>query len=57
MVESTVLEIFDYWRSQGFPYYQLSVNEKDKEFNNFVNYDKSKILQDNVIKQTAKIAK
>ena len=52
MVESTVLEIFDYWRSQGFPYYQLSVNEKDKEFNNFVNYDKSKILQDNVIKQT-----
>ena len=50
--ESLVAEIKANWRSRGFPHYNLPIEERIKDFNTFSKYDRSRIIEDGVVKQT-----
>jgi ATP:corrinoid adenosyltransferase len=43
---------FNYCRKRGFPHYDLSINQKLKEFNNLKNFDLDSIVNDRVVRQT-----
>lgn len=45
-------KIFQYYRENGFPYYSTNKVDRDKDFKNLMNYDRSNIIEDNIIKQT-----
>lgn len=44
--------IFDYFRQEGFPYYDLSQSERLKEFDSICRYNAKKLLENDHIKQT-----
>jgi hypothetical protein len=45
-------KIFQYYRTNGFPYYNLTKDERDKEFKKLMDFDISNICEDGIIKQT-----
>lgn len=45
-------KIFQHYRSTGFPFYKLTVEEKNKEYQKLMNYDISGLIKDNVVGQT-----
>ena len=45
-------KIFQYYRQTGFPYYNLTPKERDKEFKKLINFDISNICEDGIIKQS-----
>lgn len=45
-------DIHDYWRARGFPYYDLTEEEKEKELHSFLRFDKSTIIRDGILRQT-----
>lgn len=45
-------KIFQFYRENGFPYYSIDKIDRDKEFNKLMNYDRSNLIVDKIIKQT-----
>ena len=44
--------IFNYYRQEGFPYYPTDYESRDKDFEKLVKYDRSSLIEDDVVKQT-----
>lgn len=44
--------IFNYYRQEGFPYYPTDNEIRNKEFQKLINYDRTNLFQDKIIKQT-----
>jgi hypothetical protein len=51
-IEAYIDVVFNYYKSQGFPYYPIEQDYRDSEFNKLLKYDKSNMVADGVIKQT-----
>ncbi len=51
-LEQFAVTIFTHYRSNGFPYYNLSFKEKQKEYVKLDSYDRSGLIQDGIVKQT-----
>ena len=45
-------KIFQYYRMNGFPYYNLTQEERNAEFEKLIRYDISNLCEDGIIKQT-----
>jgi hypothetical protein len=50
--ENFVSKIFSYYRQIGFPYYPTDLNYRKKEFNKLKNYDRTGLINNDIIKQT-----
>lgn len=50
--EHIVETIAAQWRKRGFPHYNLTIEQRIKEFTQLQNYDRTQLIQDGVIKQT-----
>ena len=46
------VKIFDYYRENGFPYYPTDMESRQKDFDKLVKYDRSKLFENDVVKQT-----
>jgi len=44
--------VFDYYRQEGFPYYSTDMQTRLKDFSKLQLYDRSKLFEDDVVKQT-----
>jgi len=44
--------IYDYYRQEGFPYYPIDKESRDKNFDSLINYDRTTLFQEDVVKQT-----
>jgi len=51
-LEAFAEKIFRYYRVQGFPYYPTDMETRKKEFESLMNYDRSTLFENNVIKQS-----
>jgi 16S rRNA G966 N2-methylase RsmD len=51
-LEHFAWKIFMYYRENGFPYYPTDNETRKKEFEKLMNYDRSTLFEDNIIKQT-----
>ena len=51
-LEEFVQKIFKYYRENGFPYYSTDIKIREKEFQSLINYDRSKIFENDIIKQS-----
>jgi hypothetical protein len=49
--ELVVNQIYDYWRNKGFPYFDLSKEEKEQEFRKFLKFNYETIIQDQIVRQ------
>jgi hypothetical protein len=47
-----ISEIEAKWRNRGFPHYNLSMEERKKELETFSAYDRTSLIENDVIKQT-----
>lgn len=47
-----VHEIFNHYRSKGFPYYEYSHDEKMREFEKLKSFDRTNLIDNDVVKQT-----
>ena len=45
-------EIFNYYRDNGFPYYSTNMDDKQKDFNSLIKFDRGTLFEDDTIKQT-----
>lgn len=45
-------KIFTYYKANGFPYYSTDMESRYKDFNKLLNYDRSKLFENDTIKQT-----
>jgi hypothetical protein len=45
-------KIFDYYRENGFPYHPTDREIRVKDFNSLMEYDRSKLFEDDVVKQS-----
>jgi len=50
--EEFVLAIFTYYRVHGFPYYPTDMESRQKDFDKLIAYDRSKLFEDDIVKQT-----
>jgi len=51
-LEIFTMKIFDYYREQGFPYYPTDKETRNKEFEKLINYDRSNLFENDVVKQS-----
>lgn len=51
-LEIFTIKIFDYYREQGFPYYPTDKETRNKEFEKLINYDRSNLFENDVVKQS-----
>jgi len=51
-LEVFTMKIFNYYREQGFPYYPTDKETRVKEFEKLVNYDRSNLFENDVVKQS-----
>jgi hypothetical protein len=51
-LEKFIQKIFTYYREYGFPYYSTDIKIRNKEFLSLINYDRSKVFENDIIKQT-----
>ena len=45
-------EIFNYYRDNGFPYYSTNMDDRQKDFNSLIKFDRGTLFEDDTIKQT-----
>jgi len=50
--DAIIEAVFLDWRARGFPHYDLSQAQRQKEFNQILNYDTGSLISDGKIKQT-----
>jgi len=44
--------VFDYYRQEGFPYYPIDMESRQKDFDKLMAYDRSMLFEDDVVKQS-----
>jgi hypothetical protein len=51
-LEHFAWKIFQYYRENGFPYYPTDMETRRKDFESLMNYDRSTLFEDDVVKQS-----
>jgi hypothetical protein len=51
-LENFVMEIFNHYRKNGFPYYPTDKKYRDKEFNKLIKFKRENMIQYDMIRQT-----